>query len=254
MKHVLVVLSGKGGVGKSTVAAQLSRFLAAEGQRVGVLDVDLCGPSMPRMFGCEDAKIRQSSSGWIPVRSNEGIFVMSIAFLLNNRNDAVIWRGPKKTAMIAQFIRDVEWPDDMDILVVDTPPGTSDEHMSVVESVQKVLGSTVSLSCVLVTTPQDVAVADVRREITFCETAALPILGLVENMAGVVCPDCGEINYVFKQGGGQKLCREKGLQLLARLPLQPQLGNACEEGSIAVDSGQWKQLAQSVMQVLSPPE
>ncbi|NWZ18510.1 NUBP2 factor, partial [Asarcornis scutulata] len=227
VRHVVLVLSGKGGVGKSTVATQLALALRQAGKKVGILDVDLCGPSIPRMFRVQDSDVHQCDSGWVPVfvDQEKSISLMSIGFLLEKPDDAVVWRGPKKNALIKQFVADVAWGD-LDFLVVDTPPGTSDEHISTVEALRpyKPLGA------ILVTTPQEVAVGDVRRELTFCKKTGLRVLGIVENMSGFVCPHCSECTNVFSKGGGEELAKYAGVPFLGSVPLDPQLSQSLEEG------------------------
>ena len=170
VKRVILVLSGKGGVGKSTVATQLAFAFQQAGQKVGLLDIDLCGPSIPKMLGLQRNEVYQCDQGWVPVFTDESqtLGVMSIGFLLSRDDEAVVWRGPKKNAMISQFITDVTWKD-RDVLIIDTPPGTSDEHITVMES----LASVHVDGAILVTTPQAVAVSDVRREVTFCKKKKL---------------------------------------------------------------------------------
>lgn len=170
VKRVILVLSGKGGVGKSTVSVQLALAHQMMGLKVGVLDIDLCGPSIPRMLGLHGHEVHQSEAGWCPVYTDQSqtLAVMSIGFLLNNQDDAVVWRGPKKNAMIKQFLTDVVW-NDRDVLIIDTPPGTSDEHITVMEALKETGVTAVIDGAVLVTTPQAVAVGDVRREATFCK-------------------------------------------------------------------------------------
>uniref|UniRef100_A0A8C3BTJ7 Nucleotide binding protein 2 n=1 Tax=Cairina moschata TaxID=8855 RepID=A0A8C3BTJ7_CAIMO len=227
VRHVVLVLSGKGGVGKSTVATQLALALRQAGKKVGILDVDLCGPSIPRMFRVQDSAVHQCDSGWVPVfvDQEKSISLMSIGFLLEKPDDAVVWRGPKKNALIKQFVTDVAWGD-LDFLIVDTPPGTSDEHISTVEALRpyKPLGA------ILVTTPQEVAVGDVRRELTFCKKTGLRVLGIVENMSGFVCPHCSECTNVFSKGGGEELAKYAGVPFLGSVPLDPQLSQSLEEG------------------------
>ncbi|KAJ1555546.1 Nucleotide-binding protein 2, partial [Nowakowskiella sp. JEL0078] len=181
ISHIVMVLSGKGGVGKSTVSTELALSLFDQGKSVGVLDIDLTGPSIPRMFGLQSHKVHQSTSGWLPVYTDETkrLSVMSIGFLLERQDDPVIWRGPKKNAMIQQFINDVEWGA-IDYLIIDTPPGTSDEHISIAEYLKEFKPD----GAVIVTTPQAVALADVRKELSFCKKVNIPILGVVENMSG----------------------------------------------------------------------
>lgn len=182
----VVILSGKGGVGKSTFTAMLAYALAQSPEtQVGVCDVDICGPSIPRMMGANNEQIHTSAFGWSPVYVADNLGVMSIQFMLPNQDDAIIWRGPKKNGLIKQFLKDVEWGD-LDFLLVDTPPGTSDEHLSV-NSYLKESGVD---GAIVVTTPQEVSLLDVRKEINFCQKAGIPVLGIVENMSGFVCPNC----------------------------------------------------------------
>lgn len=220
VKHIILVLSGKGGVGKSTVAVQLASSLRDRGNRVGILDIDLCGPSIPVLLGLDDHEVHQCPQGWVPVYTDQTqtLGVMSIAFLLNKKTDPVVWRGPKKNAMIKQFLTDVYWQD-LDYLIIDTPPGTSDEHISVVENVQEWNPD----GAVLVTTPQGVAIGDVRREISFCKKTGVKILGLVENMSGFVCPTCSECTNIFSSGGGESLANHANIKFLGRLPIDPKL-------------------------------
>ncbi len=180
IKHKILVLSGKGGVGKSTFSAQLAFTLASKGFQVGLLDVDICGPSIPRMLGLVGQEVHQSASGWSPVYVDDNLAVMSIGFMLPSSDDAVIWRGPRKNALIKQFLTDVVW-EDLDYLIVDTPPGTSDEHISIVQY----LKSTNVDGAVVVTTPQEVSMADVRKELNFCKKTGINVLGVVENMASI---------------------------------------------------------------------
>ncbi|XP_057236612.1 cytosolic Fe-S cluster assembly factor NUBP2 isoform X1 [Malurus melanocephalus] len=211
VRHIVLVLSGKGGVGKSTISTELALALRNAGKRVGILDVDLCGPSIPRMLRVQDSAVHQCDSGWVPVfvGQDKAIALMSIGFLLERPDDAVVWRGPKKNALIKQFVTDVAWGD-LDFLIVDTPPGTSDEHISTVEALRpyQLLGA------ILVTTPQAVSVGDVRRELTFCRKAGLRILGIVENMSGFVCPHCSECTNIFSKGGGEELAKHTGVPFL----------------------------------------
>jgi Mrp family chromosome partitioning ATPase len=180
IKHKVLVLSGKGGVGKSTFSAQLAFSLASKGFQVGLLDVDICGPSIPRMLGLVGQEVHQSSSGWSPVYVDDNLAVMSIGFMLPSSDDAVIWRGPKKNALIKQFLTDVVW-NELDYLIIDTPPGTSDEHISIVQYLK---AANVD-GAVVVTTPQEVSMADVRKELNFCKKTGLNVLGVVENMANI---------------------------------------------------------------------
>ncbi|XP_030232130.1 cytosolic Fe-S cluster assembly factor nubp1 [Gadus morhua] len=228
VKHKILVLSGKGGVGKSTFSAHLAHALASDvSKEVAVLDVDICGPSIPRIMGLDGEQVHQSGSGWSPVYVEENLAVMSIGFLLSSPDDAVIWRGPKKNGMIKQFLRDVDWGD-LDYLIVDTPPGTSDEHLSIVQYL-----STAGIDgAVIITTPQEVSLQDVRKEIRFCQKVKLPIIGVVENMSGFVCPKCKNTSQIFPPttGGAERMCEELGLRLLGKVPLDPRIGRSCDEG------------------------
>ncbi|XP_003228220.2 cytosolic Fe-S cluster assembly factor NUBP1 [Anolis carolinensis] len=228
VKHKLLVLSGKGGVGKSTFSAHLAHGLAQdEATQVALLDIDICGPSIPKIMGLEGEQVHQSGSGWSPVYVEENLGVMSVGFLLSSPDDAVIWRGPKKNGMIKQFLRDVDWGD-IDYLVVDTPPGTSDEHLSVVQY----LSAAGIDGALIITTPQEVALQDVRKEVNFCRKVKLPIIGVVENMSGFVCPKCKKESQIFPPttGGAEAMCQTYNLPLLGKVPLDPQIGKSCDKG------------------------
>ncbi|KAK3707345.1 cytosolic Fe-S cluster assembly factor cfd1 [Vermiconidia calcicola] len=255
IKHIALVLSGKGGVGKSSVTTQLALSLSLQGHNVGILDVDLTGPSIPRFLGIENAKVRQAPGGWIPVpvheadRSRDGLpsetngsaeldgprsgrgelYCMSLGFLLANRGNAVVWRGPKKTAMVRQFLTDVKWGP-LDYLLIDTPPGTSDEHISLVETLLKSARPEQLAGAVIVTTPQAISISDVKKEINFCRKTGVSILGVVENMAGFVCPNCSECTNVFSKGGGEAMAKEFGVPFLGSVPIDPMFVRLIEEG------------------------
>ena len=259
--HICLVLSGKGGVGKSSVTTQLALSLSLQGKSVGVLDVDLTGPSIPRFFGIENAKVRQAPGGWIPVDVHEArkssteqngnghtngdgavngelqtlgaLKCMSLGFLLANRGDAVVWRGPKKTAMVRQFLSDVHWGQ-LDYLLIDTPPGTSDEHISLVETLLKEATPEQLAGAVIVTTPQAISISDVKKEINFCRKVGVNILGVIENMAGFVCPNCSECTNVFSKGGGEVMAREFEVPFLGSVPIDPMFIRLIEEGKIPV--------------------
>jgi Mrp family chromosome partitioning ATPase len=212
----VLVLSGKGGVGKSTVAANLAIGLAAAGRKVGLLDVDVHGPSIPQLMGLRGRSADIARGAILPIQLTENLSVMSIAFLMQNLGDAVIWRGPMKAGVIRQFLQDVEWGP-LDFLVVDSPPGTGDEPLSVAQNIGA------HAAALIVTTPQDLAVSDVRRCVTFCRAISLPILGIVENMSGLTCPHCGERIDLFKTGGGEALAAEAAVPFLGRIPIDPQV-------------------------------
>jgi len=227
VKRKILVLSGKGGVGKSTVSAQLSFGFAARSMDVGLLDVDICGPSVPRMLGLLGHDVHQSSDGWSPVYVDDRLAVMSIGFMLPNQDDAIIWRGPRKNGLIKQFLTDVNWGD-LDCLLIDTPPGTSDEHLSVVTYLQE---SSMD-GAVIVTTPQEVSLMDVRKEINFCRKVNLPVIGVIENMSGFVCPQCNHLEHIFapSTGGAEEMCRQMSVPFLGRIPLDGKVAKAGDAG------------------------
>ncbi len=214
IKHKLIVLSGKGGVGKSTIALNLACALALTDRKVGLLDIDIHGPSIPMLLGMEGESIEVVDEVILPVRFAENLKVMSIGFLLSRQEDAVIWRGPLKMHLIKQFLKDVDWGE-RDYLVIDCPPGTGDEPLSIAQLLEDADGA------IIVTTPQELALSDVRKCITFCRKLNLPVIGVVENMSGFVCPHCGKKVEIFKSGGGEKMAREMGVPFLSRIPIDP---------------------------------
>ena len=226
IRHKILVLSGKGGVGKSSVAANLAITLSKQGKSVGLLDIDIHGPSIPRLLGLEGEQVRGTEDSIVPVTTAAGVKVMSIGFLLRSGDDAVIWRGPLKFNVLKQFLRDVEWGD-LDYLIIDSPPGTGDEPLSVGQLIADVDGA------VIVTTPQALAVSDVRKSISFARQLNLPILGVIENMSGFVCPKCGEASDVFGSGGGEEMASDMGIPFLGRIPIDPGLVAAGDAGSLA---------------------
>ena len=228
IKHKLLVFSGKGGVGKSTVAVNLALSLAKQGNKVGLLDVDVHGPSVPQLLGVSATPqdlVHPSGDGTqlMPVSVGENLKVMSVGFLLESRDTAVIWRGPMKYGVIKQFLKDVDWGD-LDYLVVDSPPGTGDEPLTVAQLIEGSMGA------VVVTTPQELAISDVRKCVTFCRQLKLPVLGVVENMSGFVCPSCGDKFDIFKSGGGEKMADEMGIDFLGKIPIDPRLVEAGDSG------------------------
>jgi ATP-binding protein involved in chromosome partitioning len=245
IKHKILILSGKGGVGKSTVAASLAISLALTGQRVGLLDVDIHGPSVPKLLNIEGRRISVRDETIIPIEFDENLKVMSIGLLLERDDDAVIWRGPMKMGVIKQFLKDVEWGE-LDYLIIDSPPGTGDEPLSVCQLIEKADGA------VIVTTPQDIAVTDVRKAITFCWRLRLRVLGVVENMSGFVCPKCGEVTHIFKRGGGEKLAFEMGVPFLGRIPIDPQVVEASDNGKLYFHFSSQSEIARAFAEVIRP--
>lgn len=229
IQHKILVLSGKGGVGKSTFSALFAWAFAHDPDtEVAMLDLDFCGPSLARIVGAHGERIHASASGWTPVYVSDNVGIMSIAFMLPDNDEAVIWRGQKKNGLIKQFLRNVDWGDHVDYMIIDTPPGTSDEHLSI----NQYMSPSGIDGAVIVTTPQEVALLDVRKEIDFCRKAGIPILGLVENMAGFVCPKCKGQSDVFlpTTGGGKHLAEELGLTFLGSVPLDPRIGSCSDSG------------------------
>ena len=216
IKHVIIVMSGKGGVGKSTVSSNIAATLSMMGYQTGIMDVDITGPNIPKMFGIEDERLDVEDERLIPVLVPPSLKVVSMAFLLPSKDDAVVWRGPVKMTAIRQFIEDVNWGD-LDYLVVDMPPGTGDEAISIIQLMPKADGM------VIVTTPQDVALLDSRKSITFSAQANIPIIGLIENMSGFVCPHCGKETDIFKSGGGVATAKNMNIQFLGAVPIEPKI-------------------------------
>lgn len=222
VKHVIVVLSGKGGVGKSTVSANLTMSLAAKGFKVGLLDADIHGPSVPTLFNMVNAKAVQDGDVVLPVEI-EGIKLMSAGFMISHPDQAIIVRGPMKNKILEQMLGDVAWGE-LDYLIVDCPPGTGDEPLSVCQLIGAPDGA------VVVTTPQEVAAADVRKSIQFCRKLNLPILGILENMSGFTCPKCGEVVHLFGQHGGRKTAEQYNVAFLGAIPIDPAVGVCGDAG------------------------
>lgn len=226
IKKTIVVLSGKGGVGKSTVAVNLASSLASQGLKVGLLDIDLHGPSIPTMMKIKNQSIGSDGKRMIPAEF-AGIKVMSVGFLLKNADDALIWRGPMKAGVIEQFLNQVAWGK-LDYLVVDSPPGTGDEPLSICQAIKT------PFAAVIVTTPQEVAAADVRKSVNFCRQLNIKVLGVIENMSGFICPECGKRVDIFSSGGGEATAKKYNLNFLGSIPLDANVGTASDEGNMFV--------------------
>ncbi|KAL3800691.1 hypothetical protein ACHAWO_013233 [Cyclotella atomus] len=269
ISHIVLVLSGKGGVGKSTISTQIAQALSSRGYSVGLLDLDICGPSIPRMAGVTSRTVHQSQSGWEPVYANPNLGVMSISFLLEEADAAVVWRGPRKNGLIKQFLVETDWGvGGLDYLIVDTPPGTSDEHISIVQYLNdaRPMMDGGASGAIVVTTPEEVSMADVRKELNFCKKTKVPVLGVVENMSGLQmklsdvqflkggldwngedctqqaleilkekCPEvlsmmiCTDI-FPSSGVGPSGMASQYNVPYLGKLPLDPNLLKACEEG------------------------
>lgn len=229
IRHKIMVMSGKGGVGKSTVATNLAATLALDGHQVGILDADIHGPNIPRMLGVDLFQLEGGRDSIRPVEAFQNLKVVSMALISTNPDTPIVWRGPIKHNVIKQFLGDVEWGD-LDYLIVDLPPGTGDEPLSVAHLISHVDGS------VIVTTPQDVALLDSRKAVGFSELLKIPVLGIVENMSGMVCPHCARRIDLFKVGGGEKAARELRVPFLGFVPIEPDMVEMCDQGKPLVMS------------------
>ncbi len=228
INHVIVVLSGKGGVGKSTVSTNLALTLAQDGNQVGLLDCDMHGPTIPTMLGLKNTRVMQSKEGLKPVQATKNLKVLSMGFLLGHQDDAIIWRGPMKMGAIRQLIGDFNWGE-LDYLIIDLPPGTGDEPLSIAQIIPKITGA------IIVTTPQDVALVSVRKSITFVKKLNMPIIGIIENMSGFTCPHCGKTVDIFKTGGGKKAAEDFNISFLGSIPLDPRIVETGDRGSIMME-------------------
>ena len=221
--HKIVIMSGKGGVGKSTVATNLAFSLAMSGAEVGLLDVDIHGPNIPKMLNIEDQQVTGDKNGIFPIIVPPRLKVMSMAFLLSGRDMPVIWRGPVKMGAIKQFLGQVHWGK-LDYLIIDLPPGTGDEPLSIAQLIPDSDGA------IIVTTPQDVALLDAKKAVGFTRAMNMPVIGVIENMSGLKCPHCSEEINLFKKGGGEKAARELGVPFLGRIPIDPRIVETGDDG------------------------
>ena len=222
IKHKLMVMSGKGGVGKSSVSVNLAIALAAQGFKVGLLDVDIHGPDIPRMLGLQGLMGVSEARRMTPMRFSENLAAVSMEALMQDKDEAVIWRGPMKHGAIRQFIGEVDWGA-LDYLVIDAPPGTGDEPLTVAQLIE-------DARAVVVTTPQEVALADVRKSINFCKTVKMEICGVIENMSGYTCPHCAKTIDIFGTGGGERTALAAGLPFLGRIPFDPNMVKCADAG------------------------
>ncbi len=223
----LLIFSGKGGVGKSTVSANLAVALSKKGKKVGLIDIDIHGPNLAKMLGVEDKKLEVTSEGAKAVQVNENLQLMSISFLLMDPDSPVIWRGPMKMKAIQQFIGDINWGK-LDWLIIDSPPGTGDEPLSIAQLMP-------ATGAVIVTTPQEVSLMDSRKAVAFSKKLNLKVFGIIENMSGFACPHCGKKIELFKEGGGEKAAAELGVPFLGRIPLDPGIVDMGDRGKSFLD-------------------
>jgi len=243
IKHKFMVISGKGGVGKTSVSVNLASALAGQGHTVGILDADIHGPNIPKMLGVDDRKpLAGEGNSILPIAVTDNLRVMSIAFFLNSNKDAVIWRGPMKHNLLKQFLGEVTWGE-LDYLIIDLPPGTGDEALSIAHLMKDVNAA------VVVTTPQEVALLDSRKSISFCREIKIPTIGVVENMSGLICPHCKKTIDLFKTGGGEKIAREMKVPFLGRIPLDPEMVICADEGSAFVDNHPESEAAKAFAEV-----
>jgi Mrp family chromosome partitioning ATPase len=223
IKNKILVMSGKGGVGKTSTSVNLSIALADKGYNVGIIDVDLHGPDVPRMLGLEGTPQVNENKKLNPISHSENLKAISIESFTPNKDDAIIWRGPLKFSAIKQFIGDIDWGN-LDFLIIDAPPGTGDEPLTVAQTIT-------DTKAIIVTTPQEVALADVRKSINFCKTVKMEIYGLIENMSGFSCPHCGEMIALFGTGGGEKTANQMGVRFLGKIPFDPKMV-ACGDSGV----------------------
>jgi len=243
--HKFIVLSGKGGVGKSSIAVNLAVWLSMQGKSVGLLDIDIHGPSIPKLLNLEGRNVQIKGKKIKPVLYSDTLKIMSIGFLLQNESDALIWRGPMKHNVIKQFVTDVSWGN-LDYLVVDCPPGTGDEPLSIAQLLGKIDGA------IIITTPQQLAIVDVKKCLTFCKQLKLPVLGVIENMSGFICPHCNNQIDIFKGDGGKQMARDFGVPFLGSIPIDSNLADACDSGKPFIDFDGQNPTAQAIVSAFEP--
>jgi len=248
IKNKILVMSGKGGVGKSTVSVNMALGLAQKGHKVGLMDVDLHGPDVVRMLDLKGSVEPPENKDDLikPLQYNDNLKVVSLEYMMQDRDEAIIWRGPLKIQAIRQFVSDMDWGE-LDYLIIDAPPGTGDEPLSVAQTIPNLKG-------VVVTTPQKVALADVRKSINFCKTVKMDIVGVVENMSGFVCPHCNETVDIFKTGGGEEIAREFELPFLGRIPMDPRVVVAGDDGTPYLSSNDKSPATQAFGEIVAAIE
>lgn len=244
IKKKILVMSGKGGVGKTTVAVNLALSLAMSGKSVGLMDVDIHGPNIPKMIGVQKRRAHMEGEKIVPLTVLPNLKVMSIAIFLEDDSDAVIWRGPLKMGLIKQFLKDVDWGE-MDYLIIDAPPGTGDEPLSVCQLIDELDGA------LIVTTPQDLSLLDVSKSITFCNQLSVSVLGIVENMSGFICPYCNKKIDIFKSGGGEKLAAEIGVNFLGKIPIDEKIVQLSDRGDSILIKNPKSKVAEAFREIIN---
>lgn len=224
IKNKFIIMSGKGGVGKTSVTVNLAIALANKGYKVGIMDVDIHGPDVPRVLGINKEMLGVNAEKKLtPLAYSNNLSAVSIESLSASKDDAIIWRGPVKHSVIKQFIGDVEWGE-LDYLLIDAPPGTGDEPLTVAQVIS-------DAKAIIVTTPQEVSLADVRKSINFCKTVKMDIFGLIENMSGFSCPHCNQPIDMFGTGGGERTAKDTAINFLGRIPFDPKLVSCGDTGT-----------------------
>jgi Mrp family chromosome partitioning ATPase len=247
IKHKIMIMSGKGGVGKSTVAVNLAYDLSNQGLDVGLLDVDLHGPSTLKMLNIENVEVKGDANGIFPVEVPPHLKVMSMGLFLADANIPVIWRGPVKMGAIRQFLEEVHWGN-LDYLIIDLPPGTGDEPLSIAQLIPDITGT------VIITTPQEIALLDSKKAVNFAKTLKIPIIGIIENMSGFTCPHCGKSIDLFKVGGGENAAHELSVPFLGRIPLDQKIVEDCDNGTPFVASGDKSESTESFKEIVAQIE
>lgn len=242
IKNKLLVMSGKGGVGKTSVAVNLALVLSSRGKATGILDIDIHGPNVPKMLGIEGTVLYACEDGIEPVQINRNLKAVSIALLTKDHNQPIIWRGPLKTALIKQFLGDVNWGD-LDYLIIDAPPGTGDEPLSICQLLPGLTGA------IIVTTPQEVAILDSRKSVMFAQKLNTPIIGIIENMSSFRCPKCGTEIHLFGKDGGQKAAKELNVPFLGKIPMDPEIVSYEDRGKPFITERENSEAAKAFLQI-----
>jgi ATP-binding protein involved in chromosome partitioning len=247
IKHKIAVMSGKGGVGKSTVSVNITAAFAKKGYKTGIMDADIHGPNVPKMFGVEGKSLKLDKEGIIPIETKEGIKIMSIGFLLSSQDVPVIWRGPAQTGAIRQFLAEIIWGD-LDILIIDNPPGTGDIPLTILQTLPSLDG------VVLVTTPQSVVQEDVEKNVNLVKKLNIPIIGIIENMSGFICPQCKNEIFIFGKDGGAQIAEEMDIPFLGRLPLDVKTSTASDIGTPIVIKEPESEISKEILKIVNKIE